>query len=97
MIVVAIIGILASIAIPAYQGYIDTANASSALASITDDKTKRTITFHTDGTGLATGNTLSASEGRATVTLTATVDASSADVSWACAVSPTSITLKNCP
>ena len=40
MIVVAIIGILASIAIPAYQDYIIKANASSAVANLAGQKIK---------------------------------------------------------
>jgi type IV pilus assembly protein PilA len=40
MIVVAIIGILAAVAIPAYQDYVKKANASAAVASLDGSKTK---------------------------------------------------------
>lgn len=40
MIVVAIIGILAAVAIPAYQDYVKKANASAAVGSLAGSKTK---------------------------------------------------------
>jgi len=53
MIVVAIIGILAAIALPAYQDYIAKANASNALASMSGGKIKVSEVYSTgssDGT-----------------------------------------------
>ncbi|MGP9829261.1 pilin [Psychrobacter sp. AOP1-A1-60] len=49
MIVVAIIGILAAIAIPAYQDYTAKAKASSALADIAALKTNYELTYSEDG------------------------------------------------
>ena len=65
MIVVAIIGILASIALPAYQDYIAKAQVTSALAEVTPGKTQFEAAVNedvgftiTDATtiGLATGS-----------------------------------------
>lgn len=79
MIVVAIIGILAAIAIPAYQDYVAKSKATAALADITGGKTQYEL-LATEGTpqtttlvGLATetGNC-------STISVTATAAAGSA-------------------
>jgi type IV pilus assembly protein PilA len=49
MIVVAIIGILAAIAIPAYQDYISKAKATSALADIASGKTSYELEYTSKG------------------------------------------------
>jgi len=55
MIVVAIIGILAAIAIPAYQNYIARSQATSALAEITPGKTQYEVLLNDDrGADVAT-------------------------------------------
>jgi len=55
MIVVAIIGILAAIAIPAYQDYISKAKASSALADIAAGKTSYELIFTKKGSAGISG------------------------------------------
>jgi len=55
MIVVAIIGILAAVAIPAYQDYVAKAKASSALADIAGGKTAYEL-LATEGTAQNLGN-----------------------------------------
>jgi len=60
MIVVAIIGILASIAIPAYQDYITKANASKGIASLSGQKLK-VAEAYTMGVGNAAPGTLGCS------------------------------------
>lgn len=50
MIVIAIIGILAAIAIPAYQDYIAKSQMTSALAEITSGKTQYETEVNNDGT-----------------------------------------------
>jgi len=56
MIVVAIVGILAAIAIPAYQDYIARSKVSEALASLAEAKTSVAEYYSTNGT-LATSAT----------------------------------------
>ncbi|ENU95566.1 hypothetical protein F970_01745 [Acinetobacter sp. CIP 102082] len=51
MIVVAIIGILAAIAIPAYQDYVSKSKASAALADIAAGKTSYELLFTEKGAG----------------------------------------------
>jgi type IV pilus assembly protein PilA len=50
MIVVAIIGILAAVAIPQYQNYVETAKLSSAAASVESLKTYMANDYQTNGT-----------------------------------------------
>jgi len=57
MIVVAIIGILAAIAIPAYQDYISEAKATSALADIASGKTNYELLYTTKGEDAISGTT----------------------------------------
>jgi len=59
MIVVAIIGILAAIAIPAYQDYVAKSKFSAALAEIAPGKTGFEVALN-DGLTPATGNDVSA-------------------------------------
>lgn len=56
MIVVAIIGILAAIAIPAYQDYTKRAHVSEGLTLAAAAKTAMTEYYSTKGTFLASGN-----------------------------------------
>jgi type IV pilus assembly protein PilA len=50
MIVVAIIGILAAVALPAYKKYIERADGAADLASMNGDKLDYTETWSTTGT-----------------------------------------------
>ena len=71
MIVVAIIGILAAIAIPAYQDYVAKAKAAAALQEVDGGKTAYEL-LYTDGTDQNLGNVgLSASTGNCTMTVNA--------------------------
>lgn len=56
MIVVAIIGILAAIAIPAYQDYISKSKATAALADISAGKTSYELLFTEKGAAGFTGS-----------------------------------------
>ena len=60
MIVVAIIGILAAIAIPAYQDYTAKAKASSALADIAAMKTNYELVYNEQGSAAVTAANMNA-------------------------------------
>lgn len=57
MIVVAIIGILAAIAIPAYQDYVSKSKATAALADISAGKTSYELKFTEEGSAAITAVT----------------------------------------
>jgi type IV pilus assembly protein PilA len=57
MIVVAIIGILASIAIPAYSDYVAKSQFSAALAEISPGKTQMEVKFNEDNSWASTATT----------------------------------------
>jgi len=100
MIVIAIIGILASIALPAYQDYIKKANASAAVASLSGQKMKVAESFTIDAKSAADctdsndetipncadAGVLTATEGNMTATLEPDT-ASSGVITWACTIS----------
>ena len=71
MIVVAIIGILAAIAIPAYQDYVSKSKATAALADIAAGKTSYELIFTEQGSSAISGNAtvigLSAETGNCTI------------------------------
>lgn len=83
MIVVAIIGILAAIAIPAYQDYISKSKATAALADIAAGKTSYELQFTSEGaagvSGDATTIGLATSTGNcSSITISAADDATGA-------------------
>lgn len=78
MIVVAIIGILAAIAIPAYQDYVAKSRAAAGLAEIAAAKTQYEL-LASDGTAQTLANVgLLASTGTCTNTVTSTAAAGTA-------------------
>jgi len=50
MIVIAIIGILAAIALPAYQDYVSKSKGANAVASLSGDKIKAALAYSEDNT-----------------------------------------------
>ncbi|QIR13335.1 pilin [Shewanella aestuarii] len=109
MIVVAIIGILAAIALPAYQDYTAKAKASNALASLGGQKIKVAEAYATTSTlgcssdGVAIPNcsgsgVLAFTYDGITATLTPTAPASiGQNITWGCVISGTgAVAIKGC-
>ncbi|MBU1620651.1 MAG: prepilin-type N-terminal cleavage/methylation domain-containing protein [Gammaproteobacteria bacterium] len=100
MIVVAIIGILAAIALPAYQDYTAKANGSNAVASLGGQKIKVAEAYATGGALGCTDSAniaipdctgagvLARTYGGITATMTPTAPAagSGLNITWACAL-----------
>lgn len=102
MIVVAIIGILAAIAMPQYRNYTAKAEIASAVAGLAGEKIKVAENFNTN-TAVCTGITaglctdvtgvLTNTVGGATITLTPTLNADGVTrVTWACVVTGSTVT-----
>ena len=101
MIVVAIIGILAAIALPQYQSYVARAKGAAAVASLDGGKTKVVEAYSTagsaalactDSSGAAIANcaglgVLSVTDASGTITATLTPSVVAGEVTWACTVS----------
>lgn len=94
MIVVAIIGILAAVALPAYQDYTNKSKLANALGSIAGDKIKvaEALSRGESGTALCVGvgagcnaGTLTGSKDTVTVTLTPNTTAN--PITWGCSSS----------
>ena len=90
MIVVAIIGILAAVSLPAYRSYIDRADGAAALAGAQSQLLTLNETYALEGTE---PSAISLSAGTSTITLTPTV-ASGGLLTWACET--TGETFKGC-
>jgi type IV pilus assembly protein PilA len=93
MIVVAIIGILATVALPAYQSYISRANGVNALANITSQKLTAEIDFHSKQIAPPATLVGTSTDGQVTITLTSVV--SGDNLTWTCVSSGEAF--KNCP
>ena len=109
MIVVAIIGILAAIALPAYQDYTAKAKGSNALASLAGQKIKVAEAYSTGGSLVCTADGVAIPDctgagilARAydgiTATLTPTAPATvGGNIVWACRLSGTgAVAIKGC-
>jgi type IV pilus assembly protein PilA len=81
MIVVAIIGILAAVSLPAYKSYIERADGAAALADAQVTLLKLNEDYAITGTA---PSAFTVSSGQTTITLTPTADASAGTLSWAC-------------
>jgi type IV pilus assembly protein PilA len=99
MIVVAIIGILAAIAIPQYQNYVLRANGASSVAGLSAAKLQvainnaegtglctNVLTTCTAATGVLTGAAIGTGTSIVTAILTPTITAGAATITWACRV-----------
>ncbi|MFT5755922.1 MAG: prepilin-type N-terminal cleavage/methylation domain-containing protein [Alteromonadaceae bacterium] len=93
MIVVAIIGILAAVALPSYRGYVSRANGINALANLTSQKLDAEIGFHSKQITPPTTIIGTSTDGQVTVTLTSVVVGD--NLTWTCASSGEAF--KNCP
>lgn len=108
MIVVAIIGILAAVAIPAYKDYTLSAKAATAVASLDGQKIKVGLAFAEDGALACTqgGNAIPNCDGAGilstendgiTATLTPSGGANGTDISWGCVISGEgAVAIKGC-
>jgi len=91
MIVIAIIGILAAIALPAYKDYVTKAEVGKIIAELAGEKTDASEAWLTGSS--TTVDTLTRTEDDITVTLTPTL--TSSGVTWAC-VHNTVVTIREC-
>lgn len=110
MIVVAIIGILAAVALPAYQDYTNKAKVGQAISAAQGAK-QIVAENHSNGepdlcTGVGgatcTGSgelAATSTDGTVTVTLTPTLPAAgtNGNITWVCAHDVPGLTVKNCP
>ncbi len=101
MIVVAIIGILAAIAIPQYQNYVLRTNGASAVSQLAAAKTQMTLNAQ-EGVALCTGVSVdcSAADRRITSTAVGGVSArltlAANNSSWTCQVTPATAASSTC-
>ena len=92
LIVIAIIGILAAVALPAYQDYVSQANGGAALSELAGAKLKAETEWVIDATD-PTAGTYTNTVGASKVTLTPVV-ATDNSITWTCTT--TGIAFKNC-
>ncbi|WP_082484666.1 pilin [Pseudomonas sp. Leaf129] len=113
MIVVAIIGILAAVAIPQYQNYVARANGASAVATLDAAKTQVAMNMQEGVTTLCTGVSLPTSatcdtstgklvsaqigSGGSATTATLTPTNATTGITWVCNVSNSKSATTVCP
>ena len=97
MIVIAIIGILAAVALPQYQNYISKAKGSAALASLNGQKLNAEEDYAINSNRLpgAAPYEIQGGEGDVIVILTADYDIVERAIVWSC--STTGVGFKSCP
>jgi len=83
MIVIAIIGILAAIALPAYRDFTIKAEVGKVIAELAGQKTKESESYLTNS-GASVPDALSGAQGDVTVTLTPTENTDGDGLDWAC-------------
>jgi type IV pilus assembly protein PilA len=93
LIVIAIIGILAAVALPAYSDYISKANGAAALSELAGPKLKAETEYVINGT--APDATYIAEVDSVKVTLTSDIITDSKIITWTC--KSDGIAFKNCP
>ena len=101
MIVVAIIGILAAIAIPQYQNYVLRTNGASAVSQLAAAKTQMTLNAQ-EGVALCTGVSVDCSAADRRITSTpvggvrARLTLAADNSTWACQVTPEAAASSTC-
>ncbi len=101
MIVVAIIGILAAIAIPQYQNYVLRTNGASAVSQLAAAKTQMTLNAQ-EGVALCTGVSVTCAADARRITSTAVGGVSARltlaadNSSWTCEVTPETAASSTC-
>jgi len=103
LIVIAIIGILAAVALPAYQDYVLKAEGASALANTREDRlvVEQDWAFGTyTSTSVVTDGVVSAASPSSTVIVTLTPEVNGSVLSWKCSAkasaSGDTVTFKGC-
>ncbi len=94
MIVVAIIGILAAVALPAYQDYVSKSKGATALANTVAERLAAEEAWSVDSDALPATITGDSADGTVTVTISSGTD-SDGNITWTCATN--GIGFKNCP
>ncbi|PKH03981.1 prepilin-type cleavage/methylation domain-containing protein [Psychromonas sp. MB-3u-54] len=92
LIVIAIIGILAAVALPAYSDYISKANGSAALSELAGDKLTAETEYVINGTDPST--TYATTVDGVKVTLTSDIATDPKVIIWTCTTN--GIAFKNC-
>mgnify|MGYP000600767326 CR=1 FL=1 len=85
MIVVAIIGILAAVALPAYQDYVSKSKGANALANANAQKLAMEEAWSLGSAGALQAISVASADGTVNVTITPALNATSNEVEWTCA------------
>jgi len=96
MIVIAIIGILAAIALPAYRDYTIKAEVGRVIAELAGKKTEASEEYLTNtGASVPADLTGASTDGSVTVTLSASANSDGDGLDWSCSHNQT-VTIREC-